>query len=84
MQQTIDAHGNEIDACCAAEPDPYGEVVLTFSISADGSPLGVIVEKASPNLVRAGDCMRRKALRWRFPPPRGVVTARYPISFSPG
>lgn len=83
VQQTVDAHGSELDACGAAEPDPYGEVVLLFSISADGRPLGVVVEKASPNLRRAGECMRKKALQWRFPPPRGVVTARYPISFSP-
>ncbi|MCS6912671.1 MAG: AgmX/PglI C-terminal domain-containing protein [Myxococcales bacterium] len=84
VQQTVDAHGAELDECCAQEPNPYGEVVLVFSISADGSPLGVVVERASPNLQRASECMRRKALQWRFPPPRGVVTARYPISFSPG
>jgi hypothetical protein len=35
-------------------------------------------------LKKAGDCMRQKALKWRFPPPHGVVTARYPISYSPG
>ena len=48
------------------------------------TPLGVVVEKASANLKGAGDCMRAKALRWKFPPPRGVVTARYPLSFSAG
>jgi len=84
VQQTVDAHGDELDACAVNEPNPYGEVVLQFSISADGTPLGVIVEKASPNLKVAGECMRKKALRWRFPPPRGVVTARYPLSFSAG
>jgi TonB family protein len=84
VQQTVDAHGAELDACAANEKNPYGEVVLQFSISADGTPLGVIVEKASPNLKTAGECMRQKALKWRFPPPRGVVTARYPVSFSAG
>jgi hypothetical protein len=84
VQQIVDQHGPELDACAAAEPNPYGELVLVFSISADGSLLGVIVEKASPNLKKAGDCMRQKALKWRFPPPHGVVTARYPISYSAG
>jgi outer membrane biosynthesis protein TonB len=55
---------------------------LAFSISADGSLLGVIVEKSSPNLKKDGECMRLKALKWRFPPPHGIVTARYPISYS--
>jgi hypothetical protein len=32
----------------------------------------------------AGECMRKKALAWRFPAPRGVVTVRYPLSFTPG
>jgi TonB family protein len=82
VQQTVDAHGDELDACAAKEPNPYGEVILQFSISADGSLLGVIVEKASPNLKNAAECMRKAALKWRFPPPRGVVTARYPVSFS--
>jgi hypothetical protein len=84
VQQIVDGHGSELDACAANEPNPYGDVVLAFTISADGSLLGVIVEKASPNLKKAGECMRQKALKWRFPPPRGVVTARYPISFSAG
>jgi hypothetical protein len=84
LQQIVDSHGAEIDACAAAAPNPYGDVVLQFSISADGSPLGVVVEKASANLKAAGDCMAKKALKWRFPPPRGVVTARYPLSFSAG
>src|SRR5262249_3001412 len=83
VQQTVDSHGEELDACAASEPNPYGDVVLAFSISADGSLLGVIVEKASPNLKKAGECMRQKALKWRFPPPHGIVTARYPISYSP-
>jgi hypothetical protein len=82
VQQTVDAHGAELDACAANEANPYGDVVLQFSISADGSLLGVIVEKASPNLAKAGECMRQKALKWRFPPPHGLVTARYPISYS--
>jgi hypothetical protein len=82
VQQVVDGHGEELDACAAAEPNPYGEVVLGFSISADGSLLGVIVEKASPNLKKAGECMRLKALKWKFPPPHGIVTARYPISYS--
>jgi hypothetical protein len=84
VQQIVDAHGEELDACAAAEANPYGDVVLAFSISADGSLLGVIVEKASPNLKKAGECMRAKALKWRFPPPHGIVSARYPISYSPG
>jgi hypothetical protein len=82
VQQIVDSHGEELDACASKEPNPYGEVILQFSISADGSLLGVIVEKASPNLKSAGECMRQHALKWRFPPPRGVVTARYPVSFS--
>jgi hypothetical protein len=82
VQQTVDSHGDELDACVASEPNPYGEVILGFSISADGSLLGAIVEKASPNLKKAGECMRLKALKWRFPPPHGIVTARYPISYS--
>jgi hypothetical protein len=82
VQQTVDSHGEELDACVASEANPYGEVVLGFSISADGSLLGVIVEKSSPNLKKAGECMRAKALKWRFPPPHGIVTARYPISYS--
>lgn len=84
IQQAVDAHGPELDACAAAAANPYGELVLAFTISADGSPLGVIIEKASPNLKEAGECMRKKALAWRFPPPHGVVSARYPISYSPG
>jgi len=84
LQQIVDSHGEELDACVAQAANPVGEVVLQFSISADGTPLGVIVEKASVNLKSAGDCMRAKALRWKFPPPRGVVTARYPLSFSAG
>lgn len=83
VQQTVDSHGEEMDACVSSERDPYGEVVLIFSISSDGSPLGVLVERCSPNLQRAGECMRRKALRWRFPAPRAAVTARYLISFTP-
>jgi hypothetical protein len=82
VQQTVDSHGDELDACVASEPNPYGEVILGFSISADGSLLGAIVEKASPNLKKAGECMRLKALKWKFPPPHGIVTARYPISYS--
>jgi hypothetical protein len=84
VQQIVDSHGEELDACVASEANPYGEVILGFSISADGSLLGVIIEKASPNLKKAGDCMRAKALKWKFPPPHGVVSARYPISYSPG
>jgi hypothetical protein len=84
VQQIVDSHGAELDACVANEANPFGEVILQFAISADGSLLGVTVEKASQNLKSAGDCMRKKALAWRFPPPRGVVTARYPVSFSPG
>lgn len=84
VQQIVDSHGAELDACVINEANPNGEVVLQFSISADGSLLGVIVEKASPNLKAAGDCMRKKALGWKFPPPRGVVTARYPLSFQAG
>jgi hypothetical protein len=84
VQQIVDAHGAELDQCVINEANPNGEVVLQFSISADGSLLGVIVEKASPNLKAAGECMRKKALAWKFPPPRGVVTARYPLSFQAG
>jgi hypothetical protein len=84
VEQIVDSHGDELEACVLKEANPYGEIVLQFSISADGSLLGVIVEKASPNLKAAGECMRKKALNWKFPPPRGVVTARYPLSFSAG
>jgi hypothetical protein len=84
VQQIVDAHGAELDACVINEANPNGDVVLQFSIAADGSLLGVIVEKASPNLKAAGECMRKKALAWKFPPPRGVVTARYPLSFQAG
>jgi len=84
VQQIVDGHGAELDACVANEANPFGDVILGFSISADGSLLGVIVEKASPNLKKAGECMRMKALKWRFPPPHGIVSARYPISYSPG
>gem|GEM_PF-5652791 len=82
LEQVIDSHGNELDACVAKESNPYGALTLLFSISADGSLLGVVVENASPNLKNAGECMRKKALTWRFPPPRGVLTARYPLSFN--
>jgi hypothetical protein len=82
FQQIIDSHGPELDGCVAAAKDPYGDVVLSFAISGDGSLLGVNVEKASPNLKQAGDCMKHKALAWRFPPPRGVVTVRYPLNFA--
>ncbi|HZS42424.1 MAG TPA: AgmX/PglI C-terminal domain-containing protein [Polyangia bacterium] len=84
VEQIVDAHGAELDACAADQPNPYGDVVLSFVISADGSLVGVNVEKASPNLKAAGECMRKKALAWRFPAPRGVVTVRYPVSFSAG
>lgn len=84
IQIEVDKHGAELDACAAAAPNPYGEIVLSFTISASGEPLGVIVEKASPNLKEAGECMRKKALAWKFPPPRGVIQARYPLSFSAG
>jgi hypothetical protein len=82
VEQIVDAHGAELDACLAHEPNPYGEIVLSFAISGDGSLLGVNVDKASPNLKNGGECMRKKALAWRFPPPRGVITVRYPLSFS--
>ncbi len=82
VEQVVDAHSDEMDACVQSASNPYGSLVLQFSISADGSPLGVIVTDASPNLKDAGDCMRKKALAWRFPPPHGVVTAKYPLSFS--
>lgn len=82
IQIEVDKHGAELDACAAAAPNPYGEIVLSFTISASGVPLGVIVEKSSPNLKEAGECMRKKALVWKFPPPRGVIQARYPLSFS--
>lgn len=82
VQLEVDKHGAELDACAAAAKDPYGEVILAFTISASGAPLGVIVEKASPNLKEAGECMRKKALVWKFPPPRGIISARYPMSFS--
>jgi hypothetical protein len=82
VEKIVDAHGSELDACAANEPNPYGEVVLSFVIAADGSLVGVNVDKASPNLKAAADCMRKKALAWKFPPPRGVVTVRYPLSFS--
>ncbi len=82
IQMEVDKHGAELDACAAAAPNPYGEIVLAFTISASGVPLGVIVEKSSPNLKEAGECMRKKALVWKFPPPRGVISARYPLSFS--
>jgi TonB family protein len=84
IQQIVDSHGAELDECALKEKDPSGDVVLNFTISADGTPLGVIVEKASSNLKAAGECMRQKALKWKFPPPRGVVSARYPMNFSPG
>lgn len=84
IQIEVDKHGAELDACAAAAPNPYGEIVLSFTISASGVPLGVIVEKSSPNLKEAGECMRKKALVWKFPPPRGVIQARYPLSFSAG
>jgi hypothetical protein len=82
VEQVVDSHSSELDACVANVADPTGEVTLQFTISADGSLLGAAVEKASPNLKNAGDCMRKKMMAWKFPPPRGVVTARYPLSFS--
>jgi hypothetical protein len=82
IQQIVDGHGAELDGCVAQASNPYGEIVLAFAIAADGSLLGVNVDKASPNLKGAGDCMRKKALAWKFPPPRGVVTVRYPLSFA--
>ncbi len=84
VEKIVDAHGADLDACAANEANPYGDVVLSFVIAADGSLVGVNVEKASPNLKAAADCMRKKALAWRFPPPRGVVTVRYPLNFSSG
>lgn len=84
VQQVVDSHGAELDACALQAKDPNGEIVLQFSIAGDGNLLGVVVEKASPNLRQAGECMRGKALRWRFPAPHNVVTARYPLSFSAG
>ncbi len=83
VDQVVESHNSELDACTEGAENPYGDIVLVFSISGDGSMLGVVVEKASPNLQKAGECMRQKALRWRFPPPRSAVTARYPLRFSP-
>ena len=83
IQQVVDSHGAELDQCVMSAANPNGEIVLQFTISGDGTPL-VAVEKASPNLKQAGDCMKKKASAWKFPPPRGLVTARYPLSFSAG
>ncbi len=82
VEQVVDSHNADLEKCVEGVANPNGSLVLAFSISADGSPLGVIVQDASPNLKAAGDCMRKKALAWHFPPPHGVVTARYPLSFS--
>jgi hypothetical protein len=82
VEQVVDAHSDDLQKCTDGAANPYGSLVLAFSISADGSPLGVLVQDASPNLKDAGECMRKKALAWRFPPPHGLVTARYPLSFS--
>lgn len=81
VQSVVDSHGAEVEACVNDLPDPRGQVVLIFSISADGTPLGVLVESAAPTLQKAGECIRKKALRWRFPRPRGVAMVRYPIRF---
>lgn len=84
MQQVVDSHSDEVESCAQAHgetPGLAGDVVLLFSISADGSMLGVVVEQAPPVLRKVGECLRQKALRWRFPAPRGSVTARYPVHF---
>lgn len=83
LQAVFDAHADEIDACVAGKPSARGDVVLLFSISASGAPLGVVLEKASPDLSEVGACMKDKAMKWSFPPPRGSITVRYPVHFGP-
>ena len=57
---------------------------LPFSTQAFGHKRTYKLFGVVTNLKTAGECMRKRALAWRFPAPRGVVTVRYPVSFSSG
>ena len=85
VQQTVDVRtATSSDARAAAEPNLYGEVVLGFSISADGSLLGAIVEEGVAEFEkgrRVHAAQRRSS--GTFLPPHGIVSARYPIQLLP-
>ena len=83
IQAVMDAHASEVDECAGQADDPSGEVALLLSISSDGRPMGVVIERAPKNLKEVGECVRQHALRWRFPASHGVVTARQSLSFGP-
>jgi hypothetical protein len=84
LQQIVDSHGDDLDTCAGRikSNNLSGDVVLAFTITADGTPL-VAVEKVSPNLKEVGECIRERATHWKFPRVTNVTTARCPLSFAP-
>jgi hypothetical protein len=78
---SIDTHNDEI-AECAQKGPAEGTVLLSFAIAADGSLIGVNVLKADPPMRPIADCVRTRALKWRFPRPQGAVTVSFPLCFS--
>jgi hypothetical protein len=81
VRNVVDANAADLDRCAAAIGDAQGDLLLSFTVSADGSPI-CSVEKSAPALAAAGRCICEHARAWRFPPRLHGRTARCPLSFS--
>jgi TonB family protein len=68
-----------------AGPNLAGRVVVTFSITRDGSVKGAQVQSSDVANAEMGTCVAQAFSALKFPAPEGgVVTVTYPIHFAPG
>jgi TonB family protein len=90
IRRVITEHRREIVACYESalqrNPELEGRVVIEWVIAPDGAVAAAKVANTTLNNADVEACMQRRVRQWRFPEPKGGVTARvnFPWVFTPG
>ncbi len=89
IRRIVRQHLNEIRYCynrgLTRNPNLAGKVTVNFVIDGEGKVVNSNVLATTLSDPQVGTCVAKRALRWKFPDPRGGGTVRvtYPFVFAP-
>lgn len=76
----------QINACyeqeLKADPSLAGKVEVVWTVNADGSVSGIMVDSNTTGNSSLADCVQRRIRRWRFPEGEDEMEITYPFVFS--
>ncbi len=74
---TIRKHQNEVVDCYAKvaqkKPSVAGQLTVKWTLGADGMPTVASIAQDTLGDPAVGNCVKAKAVGWKFPPPQGGV-----------